>query len=184
VVEREKLDVILQEQKLSSTDLIDRSTALRLGKLVAAQGIVMGNIIETRTGTEIVARVVDTETSEILAGEDVYDEVKAAEGLRVLAEGMAAKIHRAFPLHVGEVIEQRGNALFTNLGEDKTKLNRRLLVFKEEPLKHEDTGKVVGADNVIVGKARVSQVMEETSKAELVEGKPEAIQPNDKVITQ
>ena len=76
VVERAKLDVILQEQKLSSTELIDKNTALRLGKLVAAQSIVTGSIIETGTGTEIVARLVDTETSEILASEDVYDEVK------------------------------------------------------------------------------------------------------------
>jgi len=184
VVERAKLDVILQEQKLSGTELIDKSTALRLGKLVAAQSIVTGSIVETRTGTEIVARLVDTETSEILASEDVYDEVKDPAGLRGLAEGMAVKFHRAFPLLDGLILQQRGNAIFTDLGQDKIKLNRRLLVFKEEPLKHPVTGKILGADNVIVGRARVSQVMSDMSKADLLDGKPEAVKPQDRVITE
>jgi TolB-like protein/tetratricopeptide (TPR) repeat protein len=184
VVERAKLDVILQEQKLSSTELIDKNTALRLGKLVAAQSIVTGSIIETGTGMEIVARVVDTETSEILASEDVYDEVKDPAALRSLAEGMAVKFHRAFPLLDGLVLQQRGNTIFTDLGQDKIKLNRRLLVFKEEPVKHPVTGKIVGADHVIVGRARVSQVMPEMSKADLLDGKPEAVKLQDKVITE
>jgi TolB-like protein len=184
VVERAKLDVILQEQKLSSTELIDKSTALRLGKLVAAQSIVTGSIIETSSGTEIVARLVDTETSEILASEDVYDEVKDPAALRGLAEGMAVKFHRAFPLLDGLVLQQRGNAIFTDLGQEKIKLNRRLLIFKEEPLKHPVTGKILGADNVIVGRARISQVMPEMSKADLLDGKPETVKPQDRVITE
>jgi TolB-like protein len=184
VVERAKLDVILQEQKLSSTELIDKNTALRLGKLVAAQSILTGSIVESRTGTEIVARLVDTETSEILASEDVYDEVKDPAALRGLAEGMAVKFHRAFPLLDGLVLQQRGSAIFTDLGQDKVKLNRRLIVFREEPVKHPVTGKILGADNVIVGRARVSQVMPEMSKADLLDGKPEAVKTQDRVITE
>jgi TolB-like protein len=184
VVERAKLDVILQEQKLSSTELIDKSTALRLGKLVAAQSILTGSIVESRTGTEIVARLVDTETSEILASEDVYDEVKDPAALRGLAEGMAIKFHRAFPLLDGLVLQQRGSAIFTDLGQDKVKLNRKLIVFREEPVKHPVTGKILGAENVIVGRAKVSQVMPEMSKADLLDGKPEAVKAQDRVITE
>jgi hypothetical protein len=176
--------VILQEQKLSSTELIDKSTALRLGKLVAAQSILTGSIVESRTGTEIVARLVDTETSEILASEDVYDEVKDPAALRGLAEGMAIKFHRAFPLLDGLVLQQRGSAIFTDLGQDKVKLNRRLIVFREEPVKHPVTGKILGAENVIVGRAKVSQVMPEMSKADLLDGKPEAVKAQDRVITE
>jgi hypothetical protein len=184
VVERAKLDVILQEQKLSGTELIDKNTALRLGKLVAAQSIVTGSIMESRSGTEIVARLVDTETSEILDSEDVYDEVKDPTSLRGLAQGLAVKFHHAFPLLDGLVLQQKGNVIFTDLGQDKVKLNRRLLVFREQPLKHPVTGKIVGADNVIVGRARVSQVMPEMSRADLIEGKSEAVKPQDRVITE
>jgi hypothetical protein len=59
-----------------------------------------------------------------------------------------------------------------------------LIVFREEPVKHPVTGKILGADNVIVGRARVSQVMPEMSKADLLDGKPEAVKPEDRVITE
>jgi len=184
VVERNKLDLILQEQKLSQTELIDKSTALRMGKLVAAESIVTGSITETKTGIEIVARLIDTETSEILATEDVYDEVKDLAGLRVLAEGLALKFHRDFPLVDGRIIQQKDNAVFTDLGEDKVKLQRRLILYREEPLKHPVTGKMLGVDNVIIGRARITQVMPEMSKAEVVAGKAESVKPQDKVITE
>jgi TolB-like protein len=184
VVERDKLDIILEEQKLSRTKLFDKRTALRLGKLAGAQCIIAGSIIETRTGIEVVARMIDTETSEILATEDVYDEVKDLLALRALAEGMAIKFHQEFPLVDGLVIERKEEDIFTDLGQDVIELRRRLIVYREEPVKHPVTGKVLGADNKIMGHARVTQVMPEMSKAELLECKAEAIRRLDKVITQ
>ena len=184
VVERDKLDLILREQKLSRTDLIDRGTALKLGKLIAAKSIVTGSIIETRTGIEIVGRLIDTETAEIMATEDVYDEVKDLPALRSLAEGMAIKFHRDFPLLDGLIIQQKGKDIFTDLGQDKIKIRRRLIVYRDEPIKHPVTGKIMGADNVIVGRARVTQVMAEMSKAEILEGENGGIKRLDKVITE
>ena len=184
VVERDRLDLILQEQKLSRTELIDRGTALKLGRLIAAHSILTGSIIETRTGIEIVGRMIDTETSEILAVEDVYDEIKNLQALGILAEGMAIKFHREFPLIEGLVVQRKGNHIFTDLGEGKIKAQRRLLVYREEPIKHPVTGKILGSDNEIIGKARVNQVMPELSKAEIVDEKGDDIKPLDKVITE
>jgi len=184
LVEREKLDDVLREQKLSQTALIDKGTALRLGKLVAAESIITGALVETKRGVEIVGRIIDTETSEILATEDVYDEIKDLPGLRTLAEGMAIKFHRDFPLLEGLVIKQKGKHVFTDLGQDQIKLHRRLIIYREEPIKHPKTGKVIGADNVILGRARVVQVMPEISKAEVEEGEVSSIRPLDKVITE
>jgi hypothetical protein len=151
---------------------------------VAANSIITGSMIETRTGIEIVARFIDTETSEILETEDVYGEAKDLPGLRILAEGMAIKFHIDFPLLQGLVVERKGNDIFTDLGEDKIKLQRRLLVYREEPIKHPVTGKILGADNVIVGRARVNQVMADMSKAELLDGDGGAVKRLDKVITE
>jgi hypothetical protein len=157
---------------------------LKLGSLIAAQAIITGSIIETRTGIEVVARMIDTETSEILATEDVYDEVEDLPTMRILAEGMAIKFHRDFPLVDGLIIEQKRENIFTDLGENVIKLRRRLIVYREEPIKHPLTGKVLGADNEILGHARVTQVMPEMSKAELVDVRPEAIKSQDRVITE
>jgi len=184
VVEREKLDLILQEQKLSRTKIFDNRTALKLGKLVAAQSVITGSIIETRTGIEVVARMIDSETSEILSTQDVYDEVKDLPALRSLAEGMAIKFHRDFPLVDGLVVEQTGEDIFTDLGQDVIKLQRRLIVYREAPVKHPETRKVLGMDNKIIGRARVSQVMPDMSKARLLTGETGAIRPLDRVITE
>jgi len=184
VVEREKLDAVLQEQKLSRTKLIDRSTALKLGRLIAARSIITGSIIETRIGIEIVSRFIDTETSEILATEDVYDEIKDIKTLKSMAEGLATKFHREFPLLDGLVIQQKGSSIFTDLGRDKVKVQRRLIVYREEPIKHPKTGKVLGTDNEILGRVRITQVMPDLSKAKIIDGKASAIKVLDKVITE
>ncbi|PXF60275.1 MAG: hypothetical protein C4B58_00070 [Deltaproteobacteria bacterium] len=184
VVERDKLDLILQEQKLSRTKLFDKPTALKLGRLVAAQSVITGSIIETRMGIEAVARLIDTETSEILSTQDVYGEVKDLPALRSLAEGMAIKFQRDFPLVDGLVIEKKGKDIFTDLGQDVIKLFRRVIVYREEPVKHPETGRVLGANNKIIGCARVTQVMPGMSKAELLDGKPGAVRRLDRVITE
>jgi hypothetical protein len=97
---------------------------------------------------------------------------------------MAIKFHREFPLLDGVVIQQKGKYIFTDLGQDRIKLQRRLVVYREEPIKHPVTGKVLGADNEIIGRARVTQVSPEMSKAEVIRGKAGAIRRLYKVMTQ
>jgi hypothetical protein len=184
VVERDKLNVILEEQKLSRSKLVDRRTALRMGRLAAAQSIMTGTIIETIGGIEVVGRMIDTETSEILATEDVYSEAKDLPALKVLAEGMAIKFHHEFPLLEGLVIECMGRHICTDLGQNEIKLKRRLIVYRERPITHPVTGKALGADTEIIDHARVTQVLPEMSKAELLEAKEEKPRTLDSVITQ
>jgi hypothetical protein len=184
VIERDRLDVILKEQELSRTKLFDQSTAIDVGRLVAARSVITGDIIETRNGIEIVARMIDTESSEIIATEDVYGEVKGLPALMSLAEGMAIKFHRDFPLVGGVVIQKKGNHIFTDLGHEKIKLQRRLIVYKDEPVIHPVTGKQLGADSEIIAHGRITQVESEMSKAELTDGGNQAVNRNDKVITE
>lgn len=184
VVERDKLDIVMREQKLSHTDLFEKSTILKLGKLVAAQSVITGSIIETRKGVEAVARLIDTETSEILATEDVYNEVKDLPALRFLAEGMAAKFHRDFPLIDGLIIKRKGKDIFTDLGRNMIKLQRRLIVYREYPVKDQETGRILGVDNKVIGRARVAQLMQEMSRAELFDPEIEVFARLDRVITE
>lgn len=184
VVERNKLDVLLEEQNRSQTELFDQSTAITLGRLIAAKTILAGSIIKTRTGIEIVARMIDTETSVIMATADVYDEKADLLALNTLSEGMAIKFHRQFPLAHGLVIKTGKDHIFTDLGTDKTKLQRPLIIYRDEPIKHPVTGKLLGSDNVILGRVRVVQVMPELSKAKVLDVKGDSIKQMDKVITE
>jgi tetratricopeptide (TPR) repeat protein len=184
IVERTALEVILEEQRLSRTKLFDEKTAIRLGKLIAAHAIIAGGIIKTRTGIEIIARVIDTETSSVLATADVFEEIVSLQTLNSLSEGLAVEFHREFPLLDGMVVKKKGNSIFTDLGENVIKLQRRLIVYRETSVKHPVTGKMLGSDNEILGRGRVIQVMPELSKAVLLDGKTAAIKPLDMVITE
>ena len=128
--------------------------------------------------------MIDTETSEIIATEDVYNEVKDLPALRSLAGGMAIKFHREFPLLGGLIVQSKGKHIFTDLGQGEIKLQRRLIVYREEAIKNPLSGKILGSDNEILGRARVTQVLPEMSKAEILDPAAKAIRPLDKVITE
>lgn len=184
VVEREKLDVILQEQKLGSSPLIDVPTAVRQGRLAAAHAMVAGILIATRTGTEVIGRVIDSETAEILTTVDVYSETHSLLGYREMAQSLALKIHREFPLVDGRVIDKQGTVVFTDLGRPKLRAQRRIIVYQDRPLSEPDTGRLLGYDHQILGKARVIQCGPERSKAQLQVGYHPQIKLQHKVITQ
>jgi hypothetical protein len=97
---------------------------------------------------------------------------------------MAIKIHQAFPLVEGIIIKKKQGHVLTDLGQEKIKMQRRLLVYREEPVKHPVTGKLLGTDMNIVGKARVTELAPEMSEAELIDCKEELIEVFDKVITE
>jgi len=184
MVERSKLALVLQEQKLSQTALFDRDTAVKLGGLIGAQSIVTGSIIETRNGLEVVSRLIDTETSDILSTQDVYSEAKDLLALHLLAQGMAVKFTRDFPLTAGQVLSINGHSIATDMGVDTIKLQRRLIIFRNEPTTQALTGKPLGSENKILGYARVNQVMPGLSKAECFNAETNQIKPLDKVIVQ
>ena len=184
VVERRRLDLILQEQKINRTQLIDRDTAVRLGNLSAAQAIVAGSLVETRTGIEIIGRVVDTETAEILCTADVYGETKTLPGLKFLAQALALKLHREFPLVDGLVIDKQGDLIITDLTLEKLRAQRHILIYAEHPVFHPETKQSMGMDHEVLGGARVTQADDHLAKARLKTDSNPAIRPRHRVITQ
>ena len=66
IVERNKLNEILKEQALSQTGIIDESTAIKVGKLVGAQKIIMGEYQRSSNKRySISSRLVDIESGEV-----------------------------------------------------------------------------------------------------------------------
>ena len=74
VVEREKLNKILEEQKLNQSGIVDEGAAVKIGKILGATEIVLGSITQLGKTIVITARVIKIETGEIYAGEMVNDE--------------------------------------------------------------------------------------------------------------
>ncbi len=184
VVERSHLELILREQRLNTSALVDSGTAIKVGRLVAAQSIIAGSIIESRQGVEVISRMIDTETSDILATIDVYGEVKDRNGFSDLAEGMALKYHREFPLSNGIVINASGDTIFTDLGQEEIKLQRRVIVYREAMVRHPLDDRVLGTDKQILCRARVTQVQAKMSKARLIDDPKLTVEKLHKVVAE
>ena len=71
IVERDKLEAILKEQKLNNSKEFDPSTASKVGKLLGAQIILTGGYFEMAGSMRIDARFIDVETGKILKADGV-----------------------------------------------------------------------------------------------------------------
>lgn len=66
VVERDRLQALIEEQNLQNSDRVDKETAVRLGKTLGARHLLMGTfVIDPQQNMRIDVRAVNTETSAI-----------------------------------------------------------------------------------------------------------------------
>jgi len=98
VIEREKLEQILLEQKLSREKLTDPEYSIKVGRLMAADTILATSVAEDRKSVEFTSRVINTETSEIMEVKDVYSEDRSSASIKQLMDGLASKVAGSFPL--------------------------------------------------------------------------------------
>ncbi|MEO6445004.1 MAG: CsgG/HfaB family protein, partial [Gemmatimonadaceae bacterium] len=66
VVERDRLQTVLEEQNLQGSDRVDKETAVKLGKILGSRHMLMGSfVIDLNKNMRIDVRAVNTETSSI-----------------------------------------------------------------------------------------------------------------------
>jgi hypothetical protein len=186
-VERQQLDAILQELKLSQTALMDPATAAKVGKLAAAEGVLVGTVLETPHALDVYARLVDVETSVILAAEDVYGEDLGLPTVKTLMEGLSWKLRRHFPLVEGAIIEKTGKSLVVDLAKAHgIKQYMKLIVFREgEERQHPLTGKMLHKPHAVLGEARITAVSDDLSEAVLLRTEQTGdVRELDRVITK
>lgn len=66
VVERERIEALLQEQNLAKQGQIDPATAVRLGKILGARHMITGGFMSTGRQMVLTARTFDVETGQIV----------------------------------------------------------------------------------------------------------------------
>lgn len=119
LVERALLDKLLEELKLSSTQLVDPQTALRLGKILSARILVSGSILRFDGQLRVTLKAVDTETTRIVAivmeslnmGEDLPQSVQK------LCENLSEKIASAYPVR-GRIQKVQEGKVILNIGTE------------------------------------------------------------------
>ena len=132
ILERQELNRILQEQQLSREQIFDQETAVKMGRLMVSETILLGDIIATDKSVEITARMVDIDTSQIIAEKDVYWEGPVRTGFRETLEGLALKFRQQFPLCEGTIIDTQAREVRLNLGKENAICKgMRFLVFRE-----------------------------------------------------
>lgn len=65
VIERQRVNEILEEQGIASMDLMNITNAIEIGKLLAVNYILTGSIVESSKTVVIFGRIINVETAEI-----------------------------------------------------------------------------------------------------------------------
>jgi class 3 adenylate cyclase/tetratricopeptide (TPR) repeat protein len=118
VVERALLDKLLRELKLGTSKLIDRNTALSLGKIMAARLILPGQLIYAGPQTQVSVRLIETETGRITAAvsESFGSSVPASVLTERLSKKLLEKLKKLYPLR-GKISEVKGDEIRLNIGQ-------------------------------------------------------------------
>lgn len=188
MVEREHLADVLNEMKLATSQLAEEKTAVRVGRILAADGAIVGEVLETPRAIEAVARVVDTETTEVMVIKDVFSEDKSLESIRSMMEGLAYKLKQGLPLLEGMVLRCEGDCFYLNVGRDMGILpEQKFVVFREGPeIRHPATDLLLGREIEVLAEGRIQDVYEEMCSAHVTKGRTTGckIHPSDQVITR
>jgi TolB-like protein len=68
LIERRRLDMVLQELKFSMSELVDPAKARKLGQMLGVQGLVIGTISDVGSTLDLDARIIDIQTDVSLPG--------------------------------------------------------------------------------------------------------------------
>jgi TolB-like protein len=149
VVERARLNAVLQEQKLGRSGKVDAITAARVGKLLGARFLVLGSFFNLGPSLRIDARVVEVETGKIVRAvgvtgtsadflaieQDLAGKLSEAIATALPAEVQATRPKRPMPAKVkSTTVATYGRALMALDGGKKDEAKTLLTeVVKEAP---------------------------------------------------
>jgi hypothetical protein len=157
-------DYVLREQGLSLSDLADPAAALRIGKLLPAELLLMGTLFIEPKGVTVFLRAVETENGEIVFTSDVYSP-DAADGLDEAVAGLVLKVGQGFPLVSGQVWKRQGTQFVLNVGRaDGTTEKSRFLVFDAGSAAQPEAVRLCKADGRPV-QLRIERLQQTTSTA-------------------
>ena len=118
LVERALLDKLLIELKLGTSKLTDRSTALSLGRILAARLILFGQVVYSETQTQVSLRLIETETGRIRAAvnESIAVTIPASALAEELSGSLLEKQEKLYPIR-GKILKAEGKKLRLNIGQ-------------------------------------------------------------------
>ena len=106
LVEREDLDRVLDEQKMSLSGLVDPDKAIEVGRLLKADRFISGSFLEMEDELRLQVRLVDTETATVLASESVIGKTdQFSDMLEDLTVRLVADLAVQPPVNARELVQ-------------------------------------------------------------------------------
>lgn len=185
VIERSALDKIMQEQKLGMTGFVDEEMAVKVGKLAGADVIILGRINLEPSFAKVMARGIDTETSELIVAKEADSKSTSIQNIERLVEQIAVDFYNDLPLVEGFVMAVESNQIILSIGSSVgVRKGTKCVVYREgQEYFHPTTGEVLGRNVTPLGELVVIQVQERMSIAQPI-GNVKTIQIEDKVVVK
>lgn len=98
IIERERLNKILEEQKLTLSGALDENSARIVGKLLSADYLVTGGIHKGGDTYRIDVHVLDVKTGTVKSAEKVYGDIE--KQIFTMAEELASRITASFGIQI------------------------------------------------------------------------------------
>ncbi|VGO11887.1 hypothetical protein PDESU_00435 [Pontiella desulfatans] len=117
VARNEGWDYILQEQKLSMSGLSDPNFALRISKMLPAELLLRGFLVEHGNGTTVQLRVLDSAKGNIIQAPDVY--LGGNDDVEYEVAGLIMKLKQHFPVVTGKVLDVAGSKVTIDIGKNQ-----------------------------------------------------------------
>jgi hypothetical protein len=175
------------EQRLQVSGVVDEQTAVDVGRVAGADAIILGSLGVIGSTTTLSARVIDTETGEVMVARNARAQERSLNDVEKLAETVAIMIYNELPLVQGSVINAEGNVMYIDIGSDKRiRRGSRCVAYREvgdllDPI----TGTLIDKKVRMLGEVQVEEVLERASKTELVRMEPgEEIMVGDKIVVK
>ena len=186
VIERSQLERILEEQKLGLSGIIDTKTAVKVGKTAGVDVVVFGSIASDKRTVTINARLVDTETAEIITSRDAFSKNLSLINLSEMISAVAQKIKADLPVVNGMVISSGETDMLIDLGSGKgIKKGMKCHVYREGlPIIHPVSGDTLDTHKELLCEIQVIDVFDGYSKAKTIVHKSGIPTTGDKVQTK
>ncbi len=199
IILQEDLEKILSDNNLHFSEM---NPAPGHNELNTFHALVLLNTCEDRNGIEISVRFVNRKTSEIMTvinvdTMDVYYDRKDSSGLKKMAEKLAEKITREFPMIQARLTVKTGEnfiAVQEKFCPDEPLTDKKavrigwpFIIYREKEQRHNPvTAMSLGSDTEIIGHARVDRLRKNTLifECKITTGPKDRIKTDDKVITR
>ncbi|MFZ5518601.1 MAG: CsgG/HfaB family protein [Candidatus Zhuqueibacterota bacterium] len=184
--ERTQLEKILEEQKLGMTGVLDASTAAEIGKGIGVDAIVLGAVTRAGRNIQISARLIDTETAEIITAQDELSASITIQELKDMVGRLASKISLDLPLVEGYVIAVNGENLTLDIGINQgIKKGMKCIIYREgEEIVHPITKKILGKETQELAEVKLNQVYSAYSIGRVIGASAGLFEIGNKVVTK